>query len=66
MDSTIFFEIIKQVGFNGALVVVLLFFGGRFLEKLLNHISHMQAEMEKHTVLLSQLLEVTRNGKNRG
>ncbi len=66
MDSTIFFEIIKQVGFNGALVVILLYFGGRFLEKLLNHISHIQAEMEKHTGLLSQLLEAVRAEKNKG
>ncbi len=41
--------LIQQVGFNGALVVVLLWMGHKFLNKSLNHLSHMQVEMEKHT-----------------
>lgn len=64
MNETFFIELVKQVGFNGTLVCVLLFFGYKFLGQLLNHISGIQKEMEKHTGILSQLLEATREGKS--
>ena len=51
----------QQVGFNGALVVCFMWCGNRFLTKLLNHISHMQAEMEEHTKILNQLLAITKS-----
>lgn len=70
MDVTAWISFIKQVGFNGALVVFLLWASNRFLDRLLNHISHIQLEMEKHTVLLNTLVSHShsrsRRKKSRG
>jgi len=59
-------DLIALVGFNGALVVLLLWMGKTFLASLLNHISHIQAEMEKHTSLLGQLLAQHKSGRRLG
>lgn len=59
-------ELIRQVGFNGALVVALLYFGHKFLDRVLNHMTHIQTEMEKHTQLLTEILTHTRRRRHKG
>ena len=56
-------DFVTLVGFNGALVVLLLWMGKSFLASLLNHISHIQIEMEKHTALLEKILIYSKRRK---
>jgi len=49
-------DLIALVGANGALVLALLWMGKLFLTSLIDHLSHIQEEMEKHTSLLKELL----------
>ncbi len=66
MDLKQLHDIIALVGFNGALVVLLLWMGKSFLASLLNHISHIQAEMEKHTSILAEILSHTKSRRRHG
>ena len=64
MDVSSWSEIIKQVGFNGALVLAYTGIGSRFLTRLLESFDNIHKEMEEHTKILNQLLGATKKNGN--
>lgn len=52
-----FQTLLPQVGFNGALVVILLFMGRDLLRRMFNHWGEIHKEMQKQTFILGLLYE---------
>ena len=55
MEPSQILQLIPAIGFNGTLVLILLTFGYKFLNKILNHVSHLDAELKNHTQLLQAI-----------